>query len=448
MLDDLRFAIRQLRRSPGYAVAVVLTLTLGIGVNTAVFSMLDGFLLRSLPYPEPERVGALVVHNQYAHASEEDDSADSDAWDAVHRNVSGVITAAAGNRFGDTNGVNLQVNNTNGGAVRYVRSARVSAHYFDVIGIQPLLGRGFTEDEDRKGGPMAVVLSYSIWQSIFHGDRQILGKPVFLKGEAYTVAGVLPQNAVMPNPADVWTPLQPSDPKGMCAGNNCLILMRLLPGTNWQQVQVQLAHMPRPRNVDNKTKWWYYAQPLQRYAGGDMRPKVQVLMLAVGFILLIACANLAGLALVRISRRTQEIATRLALGASRIAVLRQLWMESLVLALTGAAAGVGLAWVILRAMHGVLPDEMIPVGGFALDGRVLGFALLSSVVTSLLFGALPALPMSTQTGRYPAAGHRPLQYPCSSLPCPRSCCGLAICTVQAIVRHLSNQSNLCSQSHK
>lgn len=391
MLDDLRFAIRQLRRSPGYATAVVLTLALGIGVNTAVFSMLDGFLLRSLPYPEPERVAALMTHSQYAKGSAEDDSADSDTWDAVRRNVSGVITAAAGNQFGATDGVNLQVDRTNGGAVRYVQSARVSAHYFDVIGIRPLIGRGFTEDEDRRGGSKAVVLSYSIWQSTFHGDRNILGKPVMLKGEAHTVVGVLPQGAMMPNPADVWTPLQPGDPHGMCGGNNCLILMRLLPGAAWQQVQAQLTHMPKPRNAGSKTQWWFYAQPLQRYAGGDMRPKVQVLMLAVGFILLIACANLAGLALVRISRRTQEIATRLALGASRMAVLRQLWVENLLLALGGAAAGLGLAWLILRAMHGVLPDEMIPVGGFALDARVLGFALGASLLTSLLFGALPAL---------------------------------------------------------
>jgi predicted permease len=395
MLEDLRFALRQLWRSPGFAAAVVVTLALAIGVNTAVFSLLDGFLLRSLPYPQAERIAALVAHEEMKGNParfEDDDSSDNDAWRAVQQDVPGVTAAIGGEGFGDTEGVNLEAGAAEGGATRYVHGARVSAHYFDVIGIEPLLGRGFTEDEDRPGAGKAAVLSYGLWRTTFHADAAILGRSILLKGEAYTVVGVLPRGAQMPNPADVWTPLMPDDPHGVCVGNNCLILMRLKPGATWDQVRTQLAHTPPPRNTNlAKQNVWYFPSPLHAYAGNAMREQTQALMLAVGFILLIACANLAGLMLARIHRRTPEMATRLALGATRGRILRQLWVENLVLALAGGAVGLGLALSLFPAMKELLPDEMIPIGGFVLNGQVLGFAFGISVVTSLLFGALPAL---------------------------------------------------------
>lgn len=395
MTEDLRYALRQLHRSPGFAAAVVITVALAIGVNTAVFSLLDGFLLRRLPYPHPERIAALVTHKENrnnAGISEEDDSSDGTTWQAVQENVPSVTAAAAGQAFGGTEGVNLQASAAQGGVVRYVHNASVSAHYFDVLGIEPLLGRGFTEDEDRRGAGHAVVLSYSLWHTAFHNNQNLLGKAIFLRGAPYTVVGILPQGARMPNPADVWTPLMPADPNGVCAGNNCLILMRLKPGANWSTVSAQLAHLPPARSVNLKRqRAWYYPSPLHIYAGSAMREPILVLMLAVAFVLLIACANLAGLMLVRIGRRTAEMAMRLALGASRARLLRQLWVENLLLALLGGGAGLGLAVILLPAIRRLLPDEMIPIGGFALDGRVLFFAVAASVLTSLLFGALPAL---------------------------------------------------------
>ena len=170
-------------------------------------------------------------------------------------------------------------------------------------------------------------------------------------------------------------------------------LMRLKPGATWQQAQAELGRFQLPALGDfpPDAKTWLYAQPLQQYLGGDMKPKVLVLMLAVGFILLIACANLAGLALVRISRRTREFATRLALGASRLDVLRQVWVENLMLAGLGAGAGLMLAHAILAGLSQFLPASMIPLGGFAVDGRVLAFTVAATLLTSLLFGALPAL---------------------------------------------------------
>ncbi len=394
MIEDLRYASRQLQRSPGFAAAVVVTLALAIGANTAVFSLLDGFLLRSLPYPHPERLAALVAHEETKSGAyiEDNDSSDNATWRALKQDVPSVTAAIAGQAFGDTEGVNLQAGAAQGGAVRYVHDASVSAHYFEVLGINPILGRGFTEDEDRPGAGKAVVLSYNLWRTTFSGDRNILGKAMLLKGAPYTVVGVLPQGAQMPNPADVWTPLMPDDPNGPCVGNNCLILMRLKPGANWDEVRAQLAHMPPPRNTNlQKEKVWYYPSPIHYYAGSGMRGQTQALMLAVGFILLIACANLAGLMLARIHRRTPEMATRLALGASRARILRQLWVENLVLALGGGAVGLCLALILFPVLKRLLPDEMIPIGGFALDGRVLGFAIGVSLLTSLLFGALPAL---------------------------------------------------------
>ena len=395
MLDDLRLALRQLRRSPGFAAAVVATLALAIGANTAVFSLLDGFLLRRLPYPQADRIAALEWHEQNkngAAISHDDDRADTGAWRAVTRDVSAVTAAADGEGFGETVGMNLEAGAAEGGAARYVHGARVSAHYFEVLGIGPMLGREFTADEDQPGAGKAAVLSYGLWRTVFHANRNILGKTILLKGAAYTVVGVLPAGAQMPHPADVWTPLMPDDPQGVCVGFGCHILMRLKPGANWNEVRAQLEHMPPPRNVNPaKENVWYFPSPLTAYAGSAMREQSEALMLAVGFILLIACANLAGLMLARLHRRTPEMATRLALGASRGRILRQLWVENLVLALIGGAAGVGLALGLLAAMRQLLPATMIPIGGFALDGRVLAFAAGVSVAASFLFGALPAL---------------------------------------------------------
>ncbi len=415
ILRDVRFAFRQVAKSPGFAVAVVLTLALGIGVNTAVFSMVDGFLLRTLPFREPDRVAALIRHEQGIDPrsgkafTEEDDSHTGETWLALKQNLHSVSLAS----WGGSDGVNLETSSADGNAIRYVIESRVSADYFNVLGLPLSRGRGFNADEDRPSGPKAVVLSYALWQATFHSDPQVIGHAIHLKGETYTVVGVLSAGAATPSNADLFTPLQPSL-NGECGGNNCGILMRLQPDASWQQVGAELSHVPIPKveqSPRNGGGAWFYAQLLAHYLGGDMRPKVRVLMIAVGFILIIACANLAGLALVRIARRTREIATRLALGATRLEVLRQLWIENLILALVGASVGLALAYVILKGLGSFLPEEMLPLGGFTLDARVLAFTLGASLFTSLLFGALPALTTrrvdlrsSMSAGSYSVAG--------------------------------------------
>ncbi len=392
LAQDLRYAARQLRKSVGFTCAVILTLTLAIGVNSAVFSLLDGFLLRTLPYPHAERIGVLMTHIEGIHprtgqhVSEEDDSQDGATWELLKSGLDTVTVAS----WGGSGGVNLQAGAAEGSAVRYVHESRISARYFDVLGIPMYLGRSFTEEEDHPGGPQAVVLSYALWQSAFHGDSAIIGETVHLKGQPYTVVGVLSKKAIVPGAADLFTPLQPAT-TGECGGNNCGIVMRLKPGATWEELTAQLSHLPKPGYVERRDKAWFYAMPMQSYLGGYMRPRVEALMLAVGFVLLIACANLAGLSLVRIAQRNLEVATRMALGASRARVLRQLWIESLLLAAIGGAAGLGLAFALTGAAKKLLPEEMVPIGGFGLDSRVLMFTAAATVLTSLLFGAMPAL---------------------------------------------------------
>jgi predicted permease len=393
--QDLRFAMRQVYRTPGFSLAVILTLALGIGVNSAVFSMVNGFMLRPLPYPDADRVASLILHTEGisprtgAAVVDDDDSHDLETWNLVSRDVTAAQSAAQGG----TTGVNLQAGAEPGAAIRYVHATRVSAGYFEVLGIRPLLGRGFTAEEDRPGGPKAVVLGYGLWQSTFQGDRHVLGKSVTLKGEPYVVVGVLPSGAHSPGNGELFTPLVPSDPKGECRGNNCSILLRLRSGASWQQAAAEISRLRVPPfdQISPLGRAWFYAQPLSRYLGSQMRTPVLALMLAVSFILLIACANLAGLTLVRIDRRTPEIATRLALGATRTAILRQLWVETVLLALIGAALGLVLAFGILHVVQGFVPDGFLPLGGLAIDSRVLCFTLSMSLLTSLFFGALPAM---------------------------------------------------------
>jgi len=396
LINDFRFALRQLQKNPGFVLAAALTLALGVGVNTAVFSLVNGFLLRPLPYPEPSRLGVLILHQEGISSKsgqfveDDDDSQDGQTWEMVRTGVPAVEAAS----FGGTSGVNLQASSASGTKVRYVQDMRVSADYFDVLGVRPFLGRSFTAEEDRPNGPNAVILSYALWQSALQGDPQVLGKAVILKGEAYTLVGVLPPGAQTTGVADLWTPLQPHQ-GGECGGTNCEIILRLRPGATWQQVSAQLAHVRKDWfdqvAKNNKGRAWFYAAPLARDLSENMRQPILGLMSAVGIILLIACANLAALTLVRIVRRSPEIATRLALGASRWGILRQLWAESFVLAFAGAAFGLGLARLILASLPEFLPLDILPLGGVAIDFRVLTFAFVASVVTSLLFGALPAL---------------------------------------------------------
>jgi predicted permease len=258
-----------------------------------------------------------------------------------------------------------------------------------------MVGRNFSEDEDRPHGAKAAILSYGLWRTAFGGNPKVVGQSILLKGEAYTVIGVLPEGAITPLNADLYTALQLSR-EGEGQGTNFQAITRLRDGATWQQADGEInrawtARAQRFARNNPGAHVTYYSVPLQKGETATLRPQVLGLMLAAGSILLIACANLAGLTLVRMLRRAGEMATRLALGASRWQIQKQLWMENLLLALAGGVAGVGVGFVALRGLLLMLPEHFLPVAGISLDGRVLGFTLMLSLLTSVLFGMLPAL---------------------------------------------------------
>ncbi len=384
--QDVRFGIRMLVRNPGFTVTVILTLALSIGANTAIFSLVNALLLKSLPYSHPERLAAIYGKTTGADAYDMRRWIDGEQWELLRDNVPSLLSAVTA---GITSGVNLQ----SGSHAQYLRAGRVSAHYFDVLAIHPLLGRNFSEDEDRPHGPKTVVISYAIWRTAFNANPQIIGQTALLKGEPYAIIGVLPENATTPLNADVYIALQPSR-EGEGGGTNFEAIMRLRDSATWQQADAQInsawshsQHVLRHAG-EHLT---YYLVPLQRGQTDSLQGPMFAVILAAGFILLIACANLAGLTLVRMLRRTTEIATRVSLGASPWQVQRQLWIENLLLALVGGLAGVGVGAIALRALLLLLPQNFLPVAEVSLDGRVLIFTLALALLTSIFFGMLPAL---------------------------------------------------------
>jgi len=385
--QHLNLAVRQLWRNPGFVLTVILTLALSIGANTAIFSLVNALMLKSPPYPHPERMGTIYTRIIGPAASDERNSLDGEKWELLRDRVPALVSAVSGG----VSGVNLQ----SPSGAQYVHDGRVSARYFDVLGLHPLIGRNFSEDEDRPHGPKVTVLTYNLWRNLFGAQGDILGRTILLKGEAYMIVGVLPSAATTPLNADLYTPLQPSR-AGEGSGTNFEVVTRLGSGATWQEAdaQINLAWAERARRFARKnpdTRISYYSVPLQKGETDPLRPQVLALMLAAGFILLIACANLAGLTIVRMLRRTSEVATRLALGASAWQIRKQFWIENLALALIGGAVGVGVGFLALRNLLLVLPEHFLPVASVPLDGRVLAFTLGVSLLTSILFGMLPTL---------------------------------------------------------
>jgi len=392
---DLRFALRQLLRSPGFTLTVILTLALAIGANTAIFSLVNALLLKSLPYAHPEQLATLYARYTRipgATAGGSRKSIDGETWELLRDNAPSLLSAVSS---GMVSGINLRAQTPSGLQVQYLHVGRISAQYLNVLAIQPLLGRNFSAAEDQPGAPQTAILSYSLWQTTFHADPNILGQPITLKGEPHTVIGVLPDAAITPLNADLYTALQPSR-GGEGGGSNYDVIFRLRNGVTWQQADAEINRAFAPLvarflSTHPATHLAFAAVPLQADATRTLRPQVLVLMLAAGSILLIACANLAGLTLVRMMRRNTEIATRLALGASRWQILRQLWIENLLLALFGGAIGIGVGYLALRGLLTLLPEHFLPVASVPLDGKVLSFTLIAALATSVLFGMLPAL---------------------------------------------------------
>lgn len=389
LLDELarnvRFALRQLRKTPAFTITAVLTLALCIGANAVIFSLVDTVLLRPLPYPEPERLAQVVVHVRDAGGEGLRSGQNGAAFELVRDNAS-VIKVAAQAGFA---GVNLVANNH----VEYVRQQRVSAGYFSVLGVAPLYGREFSADEDRLGGAAVVILSHALWRRIFQSDPSVLNHAVTLRGEPHTVVGIMPADFHSPATADVWTPLRPSR-TGEGGGTNYVVIARLTRGVSWAQAQASLEPLSRDAAAAHQMSPNATARlgllPLQEVATIGVREILFVLWGAVGTVLLVGCVNIAGLLLARASRRRREVATRMALGGSRGVLIRQLLTESVVLAVIGGGLGLLMAFAGMDALNPHLSAGLGISETVRMDWRVLGASIALTLATSVIFGLFPA----------------------------------------------------------
>jgi predicted permease len=406
---DVRYAARVLRKSPTFTAAAVATLALCIGANTAIFSVVDAVLLRPLPYPQPERLFSVARHFQGKGGQGYQTNLWGSVWEAV-RDHAAYVDAAV---FSDGS---MGVNFAAGGRVEYVQQQRVSAGFFRVLGIAPLIGREFTAEEDRDGGPAVAVLSYSLWKGVFRGDPSIVGQAVTLRGEPHTVVGVLPEGYQSLVPAGLWTPLRPSR-SGEGGGSNYAVVARLRPGATSAQAngQIEAIGAPLVRKFLQEPNTRLCLISFQRGLTVYLRQPLLILWSAVGLVLLIGCVNIAGLLLARAAGRTREMATRLALGSGRAALIRQVLAESVLLGICGGVAGAALGWLGVKAIKALMPDSLNVWQTVDLDWRVLAATAGASIAAGILFGLYPALTASRlqiraalgEAGRAVAGGRNP-----------------------------------------
>ncbi len=395
---DFRYALRQLQSAPGFALTAVLTLAFGIGATTAIFSIVEGVLLRPLPFRDP---GQLVVLSDSLSGTDFGANRDSGVT------MPEIFTYQRETRgFSSLGGFEMSTYEFSGaGAPAQINASRLTASMFPTLGVAPLLGRTFTKQED-DGSVQVAVISYGMWRSRFGGDAQVLGEKILLDRKSYEIIGVMPRNFEFPlipgqlSRSQLWVPLSPAQNErsgGVAQASWCCGMVgRLKPGVSPAQAQ-QDAERVAKQIMSNFPAFMSslhisaVVHPLAEDAVAQARPLLRMLFLAVAVVLFIACANLAGLLLVRVIRRRREIAVRLALGASATAVLRQMLIETLMLSLAGGLLGLGLAAIALQVGVSLLPETLPRISSIGLDWQVVGFALLAGAVTGLLCGLVPAL---------------------------------------------------------
>jgi predicted permease len=396
LLFDLKLVIRQMRKSPGFAAVAVLMLAFGIGATTAIFSIVNGVLLRPLQFPDPSRLVTLGDQLSGTDWGKEDSGP-----------VTGpeVVTYARDTRsFASLGGYGVVTYELSGvGKPAQVNATRMTAGVFSALGVAPLLGRVFTAQEDEQKVQVAV-LSYATWKSRFNGDPQVLGTKILLDRKPYVITGVMPRSVEFPliagqlNRSELWVPMSFAPEELSPAAQSSWSLQmvgRLKPGirlaqaeSDAEQVAQQIMRNFPPEASNFRIRAVVY--PLREISVLQTRPLLQTLFLAVVVVLLIACANFAGLLLVRTIRRQRELAVRLALGAPATALLRQTIVESLVLTVSGAVLGIGLAAIALGVGKNLLPETLPRFNEIVLNWTVAGFALLLAVLTGLFCGLAPA----------------------------------------------------------
>jgi putative ABC transport system permease protein len=395
--QDLKFALRMLRKNPGFTAVAILTLALGIGANTAIFSVMNTVLLQPLPFKEPGRIinlvqydlktkasGALMSYTKYMQIQEQSKTLESMA--GFYPLTLSLVTERE---------------------PEAVNGARASIDFFRVLGISPARGRAFLPEEEQDGGPDVAVISDGFWHSHFAGDPAAMGKTLVLDGKSVTIVGILPASFRFPlqyPEPDVWLPrpsetvlLTPAQVRGGASYFN--MIARLRPGETLQRASAELdainaSYKQQFGSNADATRFGILAQTLEESLVGGLRPSLLVLLAAVGFVLLIACANVANLLLARATAREREIAVRKALGASGGRLVRQLLSESILLSVCGGALGVFLAAALMPALRSISPGAVPRLGEAKIDGVVMIFSLLLCVITGIAFGLVPALQIS------------------------------------------------------
>jgi putative ABC transport system permease protein len=394
LLQDLRYGMRMLIKRPGFTFVAVIALALGIGANTAIFSVINAVLLRPLPFAEPERLVNLwetrpqrgITQNPASYPDFADWRDQNDVFEYVAAHNSSDFTLT-----GDDNPTLLQ------GAV-------VSADLFPLLRAQAATGRVFGPEDDKNGAPLTVILSHTLWKQRYNSDPNVVGSNLTLNSKSYTVIGVMPEGFQFPvqnDPVELWatyayslTPTDGSSIADQRGAHFLQVVARLKPGVTLEQARAAMATISArlsEKYPDTNTDWGATASPLHDDLVGDVRPALLILMGAVGCVLLIACSNVASLLLARATSRHKEMAIRAALGASRMRVIRQLLTESVLLSIAGGALGLLIALWGTDALVAASGDQLPRAAQIGLDLRVLGFTLLVSVLTGVLFGLVPAI---------------------------------------------------------
>ena len=388
LTQDIRYALRVLAKNPAFTIIAVIALALGIGANSAIFSVVDAVLLRPLPFKHPEQLVMLWENAAHQGFPKNTPSpANFLDWQKQAQSFTGI--AAMAERSFNLTGV---------GEPERLDGRRVSANLFELLGVPAMLGRTFVPEDD-KPGTHVVLLSYSLWQRRFGSDPAVIGRALTLNGESYTVVGVMPRLVQLPGYENVsdqlWVPIAFPAEEAAQRGNHFLeVIARMKPGVTLKQAQAEMetiAARLEQQYPDYNMRIGAVVVPLHEQVVGDIKPALLVLLGAVGFVLLIACANVANLLLARAAVRQKEIAVRLALGANQSRLIRQFLTESVLLAMFGAGLGLLLAFLGLRALRTFIPASISQAETINIDARVLIFTVLIAVVTGIAFGLAPAI---------------------------------------------------------
>jgi putative ABC transport system permease protein len=380
-LRDLRLAIRSLTKAPGFALAAILTLALGVGATSAIFSVVNGVVLRPMPYPDPE---SLVMVWEITPQSGQFSVAPANFFDWRRQATTFEGLAALGN-----SDVTLQGPN----GPEQVPAAFVSPEFFKVMGVHPAMGRGFTREEETPGRDGVIVLSHGAWQRRFGADLRVLGRTVSMNGGQSTIVGIMPAGFAFPSTAELWFPFAMDTAKAPRGGHYLGVIGRIKPGVAHERAEAEMkaiAERLALQYPEQNAGESAMVVPLHEQVVGRVRPALLTLLAAVAMTVLIACANVANLLLVRASVRRKELAIRAALGASRGRLVRQMLIESLVLAMAGGIIGIGLAQLAIRPLRVLSAGTLPRLAEISIDASVLGFAFGVSLLTGIVFGLAPS----------------------------------------------------------